>query len=167
MHDPHPHNTAEISAYQSIRTIHKLLPLLFLLNCMTSANAQNTTDALKPWDYLSEFKIDNPKPPPGEEHPGWAECRFVDWVLPGGASGANWLPEPGSLIGLKFRFYRDDVPARVIVRFNIYHISTWQDVSTAQSLEGGVSFGNVKQCISVRCIIIHIGRLSFPPRKRN
>ncbi len=78
------------------------------------------------WIDLGEFKADGPAPPAGEEPPGWAECRFVDWVLPGGGSGRDWLPIPGDLIGLKFSFHRDDVPARVIVRFNIYNISTWQ-----------------------------------------
>ena len=78
------------------------------------------------WCLLDTFFVEGPEPPPGFEPPGWAECTFKDWVYPSGASAKDWLPEPNSIVGLKFKFHRQDVPARAIVRFNIYNISTWQ-----------------------------------------
>jgi len=78
------------------------------------------------WHLLGEYNIDGPEPPPGFDPPGWAECTFIDWVLPGGGTGENWLPTPGCEIGLKFKYKRDDNPASATIRYNIFMISTWQ-----------------------------------------
>jgi len=78
------------------------------------------------WQPLGEFTIDGPEPPPGVEPPGWAECTFLGRVQRNGSSGENWLPAPGSEIGLAFKFQRTQVPATATIGYNIYNISTWQ-----------------------------------------
>lgn len=78
------------------------------------------------WQYLGEYNAGGPAPPPNEEPPGWAKCTFQGWLKPDLTDGKDWLPEPGSVIGLVFKFERDDVPAMVTIRYNVNRISTWQ-----------------------------------------
>ncbi len=78
------------------------------------------------WRHIGDFNAGGTAPPPGEEPPGWAECSFDTMLKTDGSSGVNWLPEPGSQIGLKFKFKRTETPATALIRYNIYNISTWQ-----------------------------------------
>ena len=78
------------------------------------------------WCDLGEFYSGGPEPPPNEEPPGWAECTFDGWFKSDRTDGKDWLPEPGSEIGLAFKFERTEVPATVTIRYNVYNISTWQ-----------------------------------------
>ena len=77
-------------------------------------------------DYIGEFNAGNPAPPPGEEPPGWAKGIFEGWIKPDDSDGKDWLPEPGSKIGLLFSYVRTERPATALVRYNIFRISTWQ-----------------------------------------
>ena len=78
------------------------------------------------WKYLGEYNAGGPEPPPNEEPPGWAKCTFEGWIKPDLTDGKDWLPEPGSIIGLRFKYERVDVPATATIRYNVYRISTWQ-----------------------------------------
>ncbi len=80
------------------------------------------------WAIIDTVYMPGPEPPPAENPPGWAKTTFVDWVLPSDSisTGKNWLPMPDSTIGLLFKFERDTVPATVLIRYNIYGISSWQ-----------------------------------------
>ncbi|MDP8241035.1 MAG: hypothetical protein P9X24_18240 [Candidatus Hatepunaea meridiana] len=81
------------------------------------------------WASSDTFTVEDPNPPdiPGQPPP--SELKFVEYLMIEGedtVDGEDWLPEPGSKIGLKFTATDANGIDENRIVYEIFDITTWQ-----------------------------------------